>query len=81
MKKLLLGSISALALSFGGAAMGADLGPAYKAPPVLAPIPWTWTGLYVGGQIGGSAGALVRVPSWATTPAISCSLPTVTNSR
>jgi outer membrane immunogenic protein len=56
MKKLLFGSISALALSLGAPANAADLAPAYKAPPVVAPIPWTWTGLYIGGNLGGAWG-------------------------
>jgi outer membrane immunogenic protein len=56
MKKLLLGSISALTLLAGNPAIAADLAPAYKAPPVVAPVPWTWTGFYVGGNLGGGWG-------------------------
>jgi outer membrane immunogenic protein len=56
MKKILLGSISALALTVGAPAMAADLAPAYKAPPVEAPLPWTWTGFYIGGNLGGGWG-------------------------
>ena len=39
-----------LALGFSSAALAADL--AVKAPP-LAPIPFTWTGCYVGAHVGG----------------------------
>lgn len=48
MKKLLLGTIALLAL--GAAANAADLG----APVYSAPV--SWTGLYVGGTIGGISG-------------------------
>lgn len=51
-RKLLLASVSAIAFS-GSAALAADL-PSRAPPPVYvppAPI-FTWTGIYVGGQIG-----------------------------
>jgi opacity protein-like surface antigen len=48
MKKLLLGGVAVLTLSATGAANAADL-------PVQAPLPlWSWTGLYIGGHIGGA---------------------------
>jgi outer membrane immunogenic protein len=51
MKKFLLASISFAAL-VAGPATAADLGrPAYRGPVVYAPA---WTGLYVGGDIGGA---------------------------
>jgi len=52
MKKLLLAGISTLALVAAGSANAADL--PIKAPPpaVAAPVPWTWTGFYVGAHIG-----------------------------
>ncbi|MGP0093055.1 MAG: outer membrane protein [Xanthobacteraceae bacterium] len=48
MKRLLIG----LAISFAGAAVAAaaDLPVYYKAPP---PPMWTWSGFYIGGNIGG----------------------------
>ena len=51
MKKLLLTSASTLALA--GMAYGADMMPAFKAPP---PPLATWTGFYVGID-GGAASA------------------------
>src|SRR5712692_4987254 len=55
MKKLLLAGLVVTAL-FGGSAVAADL--ARPAPPVYAPPPpvvayFTWTGCYVGGNVGG----------------------------
>src|SRR5579863_7705615 len=45
---------SAVLAAFGGTALAADL-PTTKGPPVYAPPPppiFTWTGLYIGGQVG-----------------------------
>jgi outer membrane immunogenic protein len=50
MKKLLLGVVAASALVCGGSAWAADL--PYKAPRP-APVGYDWTGLYIGGHIGG----------------------------
>jgi outer membrane immunogenic protein len=53
MKKTLLGAIVAVALS--GSAFAADL-PARtytKAPPPVVPV-WSWTGFYIGGDLGGA---------------------------
>jgi outer membrane immunogenic protein len=50
MRKLILA-----ALSFGALlmpAMAADMAPYYKGP-ILAPA-WSWTGLYIGGDVGGA---------------------------
>jgi len=56
MKKL-LASVAVLAFAIPFGAQAADLpaaAPAYKAP-VLAPVPaYNWTGLYVGGSLGGA---------------------------
>jgi outer membrane immunogenic protein len=55
MKKLLLATVAGMALVAAGSANAADLGPrpAYKAPaPVAAPVPWSWTGFYIGAHIG-----------------------------
>jgi outer membrane immunogenic protein len=51
MRKLLLAST---ALVFAGPALGADL-PArmpVKAAPIVAAVPYTWTGCYLGGHVG-----------------------------
>ena len=53
MKKLILGSVALTALAVASPAVAADL-PArmpVKAP-VLPPIAYTWTGCYVGGNVG-----------------------------
>jgi outer membrane immunogenic protein len=53
MKKLLLASAAMLAL-FGGTATAADLSvraPVYRAPPPV--YVFSWTGCYVGGNVGG----------------------------
>jgi outer membrane immunogenic protein len=60
MKKLLLAGVAGLALAAAGSADAADLGrPVYKAPPPVAPVPvrvFSWTGCYVGANIGGAWG-------------------------
>jgi outer membrane immunogenic protein len=55
MKKLLLlaGAFAALFAAPAGAADLARPAPVYRAPPVLAPIFFRWTGCYVGGNGGG----------------------------
>jgi outer membrane immunogenic protein len=58
MKKLFLAGAALIAL-IGAQAGAADLSrkPVYKAPPpVAAPVPFSWTGFYVGGNAGGSWG-------------------------
>jgi opacity protein-like surface antigen len=54
MKKLLLGTVGFAAL-IAGPAMAADLSvrPVYKIPVAV----WSWTGLYVGLNTGGSIGS------------------------
>ncbi|HET7850770.1 MAG TPA: outer membrane protein [Pseudolabrys sp.] len=53
MKKSLLASASVTAIVLATGAQAADLGnrPVYKAP-AFAPAPWSWTGFYVGGNVG-----------------------------
>jgi outer membrane immunogenic protein len=55
MKKLFLASV-ALAALITAPAIAADLRrpppPVYRAPPPVVPV-WTWTGCYIGGQVGG----------------------------
>src|SRR5450631_661719 len=56
MKRILLATVAIAA--FGSAsALAADLPqrPAYKAPMMVAPAP-TWTGCYIGGNVGGAFG-------------------------
>src|SRR6516225_8496103 len=56
MRKLLLGGI-ALAALVAGPATAADLArPVYRRPVVVAAPVYTWTGFYVGGNVGGSWG-------------------------
>ena len=53
MKKLLL-VCTALTVSFGGSALAADLRrPAYTPPPPPPPV-FSWTGFYIGGNLGGA---------------------------
>jgi outer membrane immunogenic protein len=53
-KKLLLASAATIAI--GAHANAADL--PYKAapPPIAAPVQWTWSGIYIGGHLGGGFG-------------------------
>jgi len=50
-KKILLSTVALAAMS--GAALAADL-PTTKGPPIYSPPPpiFTWTGVYIGGQVG-----------------------------
>ena len=54
MKNLLRGSIALAAVAFAGQVHAADAPTPLKAVSYAAP--WSWTGFYVGGQIGGTAG-------------------------
>ena len=66
MRKLLLGSLALLALGAGGSALAADVRlPTFKAPPPVAV--YSWTGFYVGGNIGyswGKADTDVAIPGF-----------------
>jgi outer membrane immunogenic protein len=55
MKKLLLTTTALIALAAVGSAGAADL-PVYKAPPVVPAPVFSWTGFYLGGQVGGAWG-------------------------
>ncbi len=67
-KKLLLSTVAVTALA--GTAFAADL-PSRRAPPVYVPPPaipvFTWTGLYVGGQVGYEFG---RSNGFASNPVL-----------
>ena len=56
MKRILLATVAVAALG-SASALAADLPqrPVYKAPVMMAPPP-TWTGCYIGGNIGGAFG-------------------------
>jgi outer membrane immunogenic protein len=56
MRKLLLGSVALVALAVGPA-MAADMRPApvYTKAPIMEPS-YNWTGLYIGGHVGGGWG-------------------------
>ena len=47
--------VTALTLLLAASAQAADLPMRYKAPPVVLPI-YSWTGFYIGGQVGYSFG-------------------------
>ena len=49
MKKVLLGAVAIAAAVISGSALAADLPLKAKAPPIL----YSWTGFYIGGNIGG----------------------------
>jgi len=60
MKKFWVAGLAGLVLGVSGFANAADLGarPTYKAPPLVAatPVPFSWTGFFIGGHIGGGWG-------------------------
>src|SRR5260370_78351 len=73
MKKLFFAGAAAIALA-ASPASGADLPrkPIYKAPPpVVAPVPFSWTGFYVGLNAGGAGGReappLMLPGDWTST--------------
>src|SRR5260370_7706189 len=73
MKKLFFAGAAAIALA-ASPASGADLPrkPIYKAPPpVVAPVPFSWTGFYVGLNAGGAWGredpTLMLTGDWTST--------------
>jgi outer membrane immunogenic protein len=70
MRKLLLGSMAIAAMVGGGPALAADL--PVKAPPMVVPVAYSWTGFYVGGNGGyswGRAGTDLTETSVTTTTA------------
>ena len=68
MKRILLATVAMAALG-SASALAADLPqrPTYKAAPVMMAPPPTWTGCYIGGNIGGAFGdASVSGPAGGT---------------
>jgi outer membrane immunogenic protein len=53
MNKLLMVSVAATLLMAGGAASAADVAMPVNAPPPPAPPPFSWTGFYLGADLGG----------------------------
>jgi len=52
MKKFAFGLVAAIAMT--GSAVAADMAPSYsKAPLLPAPVAYSWSGCYIGGNIGG----------------------------
>jgi outer membrane immunogenic protein len=51
-KLLLLGLSTFAAVMLGSAAQAADM--PVKAPPMAAPVMYNWTGVYIGGHVGGA---------------------------
>ncbi len=89
MRKLTLLGVATVALVSISPVHAADLGtrPIYKAPPAaVAPVPvFSWTGCYIGGQIGGGWGRdTISIPNLAATAEVppaevaGLSLPSVT---
>jgi outer membrane immunogenic protein len=64
MKKFVLASAAMIAL-VAAPARAADISarPVYKTAPVAAPLPYNWTGFYIGGSLGGRWAE----PVWTTT--------------
>lgn len=60
MKILKIGLLAASLVVMATAASAADLRPVLKAPPAPPPPPFSWTGFYIGGHVGGG---------WSTTEA------------
>ncbi len=69
-RKILLSTAAVVAMS--GAALAADL-PTTKGPPVYAPPPpiFTWTGIYIGGQVGYEFGRAYPATTGFNFPAYS----------
>jgi outer membrane immunogenic protein len=77
-KKMGLASVAWIAAASLGAAVAADLPPAYKAPVRAVSAP-TWTGFYIGGNVGygwdsGSSGVSALSTDAALAPALAAIL-------
>jgi outer membrane immunogenic protein len=78
-KKLGLATIAWIAAASFGAAVAADLPPAYKAPVKAVAPASGWTGLYIGGNVGygwdsGSSGVSALATDAALAPALAAFL-------
>ncbi len=70
LRKILLATVAIGAV--GGTALAADL-PSRRVPPVFVPPPipvFTWTGLYVGGQVGYAFGRTAALETSGAAPAV-----------
>jgi outer membrane immunogenic protein len=67
-KRLAIAVVAITAVS-AGAAWAADLPAATKAPAIVAPA-WSWTGFYVGGNVGGEWGRSSPTTSTVFDPSI-----------
>ena len=82
MKKILLASVACVVVMVVVSANAADLGrPVYRVPPPIPPF--TWTGCYIGGNIGWGWGRdTVSIPNLGETTGVpelaGVSLPSVT---
>jgi outer membrane immunogenic protein len=58
MKRLAIALLAVTGLSVGSGQIASAADLPVKAPPmVAAPLPWSWTGFYVGGHLGGGWGS------------------------
>jgi outer membrane immunogenic protein len=74
-KKLGLVSVVSIAVASAGAAVAADLSPAYKAPVQAVAPAATWTGFYIGGNVGyGWDSGSTGVSAFSTDPALAPAL-------
>jgi outer membrane immunogenic protein len=77
MKKLLTGSIAAIAMAATAPAFAADMAARYtKAPAPVAVMAYNWTGCYIGGNLGGKWGNTstdVLIPATAASAAATAS--------
>jgi outer membrane immunogenic protein len=53
MNKILLSTVAVLGLGLGSAALAADMPLKARPAPVAAPVVYSWTGCYIGGNVGG----------------------------
>ena len=67
MKKVLLGGVALITLGFVGAAVAADM-PLKAPPPVVVN---TWTGFYIGADIGGIEWCEMKSESFNQSPGLS----------